>query len=110
MQRGSARLVRMGELAGGASREIAEVAAEMCLVVVARFERELSEGQRVAGAQAVGDSAEAQDARHRLRRDSDVLAEERGEVAPAPARLARDVLHTRRRIVEALPRPLEVAS
>src|SRR3954468_23533743 len=72
------------ELGGRAAGELAEVAVEVRLVVVAAVERDL--GQRAAARthELACRVAEAQDAGERLRREADRPAEARGEVAPAP--------------------------
>jgi hypothetical protein len=74
-------------LRGRHAREGLEVAVEVRLVVVAAVERRV--GQLGAVAQVLGGALEAQDAGERLGREADVLAEARGEMAPAPPDLLR---------------------
>src|SRR3954471_14905662 len=77
-------------LARRRAREVAEVAVEVRLVVVAAVLRD--RGPRLAGLHQLHRAVEAQDPRDGLRRQPDLLAKARGEVAAAAAEFARQRL------------------
>src|SRR5262245_33557825 len=67
--------------------ELAEVAVEVRLVVVAAVVGDLGPAVRILAPQPPDDAIEAQDPGQQLRRHADLLAELRAQVPPAPAEL-----------------------
>src|SRR3954451_23447492 len=83
----AARKPRGHQLERRAAGELAEVAVQVRLVVVAAVQRDLAQRWPVRARQLARRVAEAQNASVDLRRQADLLLEARGQVAAAPARL-----------------------
>jgi hypothetical protein len=87
---GPLRVLDESELAGRRPAEVAEVAVHVRLVGVPARVGDV--GERLPAAQQRDRALEAQQPRERLRRQADLAPEALGEVAAAPAGLARELL------------------
>src|SRR4051794_25207538 len=88
-----------------AAGQLAEVAVEVRLVVVAGLGGDLGEARGPAGALEQREhAAEAQDARERLGRQAHLLAEAAREMPPAAAELGAQRAHTERAVGRPQPR------